>query len=85
MRASILAAAAVCLIAMPATAGEFRAQSSELSSQGVTIEGPGVDVRVGPERRRWQEREVRGGGCKTITVRETMPDGSIVTRSRTRC
>jgi hypothetical protein len=86
MRVSILAAAAACLIAMPATAGELRPQSTELSSQGVTIEGPGVDVRVGPERRRWQEREVRGGGgCKTITVRETMPDGSSVTRTRTRC
>lgn len=85
MRASILAAASACLIAMPATAGGVRAQATELSAQGVTIEGPGVDVRVGPERRRWQERDVRGGGCKTITVRETMPDGSTMTRTRTRC
>ncbi len=70
-----------CLIAAPAAAGELRAQSTEFSSQGVYIGGPGVGVRVGPgdrdndrDRRRhrdWREREVRGDGCKTVTVRET--------------
>jgi hypothetical protein len=86
MRTSILAAVAACLIAMPATAGELR--STELSSQGVYIEGPGVGVRVGPDRRdrrHWREREVRRGGCKTVTVRETRPNGTIVTRTRSRC
>jgi hypothetical protein len=87
MRASILAAAAVCLIAMPAAAGEVR--STDLSSQGVYIEGPGVGVRVGPEGRRhrehWREREVRRGGCKTVTVRETLPDGTRVKRTRSNC
>ena len=34
-------------------------------------------VRVG--------REVRRDGCKTVTVRETRPDGSVVTRTRSRC
>ena len=46
MRGFYLAAAAVMLIAAPAGAGELRgAQSTELSSQGVTIEGPGVGHR----------------------------------------
>ena len=85
-----ITAAAALLIAVPAAAGELRAQSTELSSQGVYIEGPGVGVRVGPERdrprhRHWRDREVRGDGCKTISVRETRPDGSVVTRTRSRC
>jgi hypothetical protein len=88
----ILGAAAACVLAVPAMAGELRAQSTEFSSQGVYIGTPGVGVRVGPERRdhwrdrrHWREREVRHGGCKTVTVRETMPNGSVVTRSRSRC
>jgi hypothetical protein len=53
-------------------------------AQGVTIEGPGVGVRVGEpnrwerdrwrERRYWREREVRGG-CRTVTVERD--DGSV--------
>ena len=90
----LLLVAAACVIAAPVAASELRgAQSTEFSSQGVRIEGPGVDFRVGPDRRRehwrerehWRDREVRGGGCKTVTVRETLPDGSTVTRTRSRC
>jgi hypothetical protein len=89
--------AAACLIAAPlaASAGELRgAQSTEFSSQGVYIDpGVGVGVRVGPgrererfqERRRWRDREVRGDGCKTVTVRETRPDGTRVSRTRSSC
>ena len=87
-----IAAAAALLIAAPAAAGDLRnVQSTEISSQGVYIEGPGVGVRVGPdrdrdrERRHWRDREVRGDGCRTITVRETRPDGSVVTRTRSSC
>ncbi len=88
-----LAAAAAFMIAAPAAAGDLRnVQSTEISSQGVYLEGPGVGVRVGPdrrdryhERRRWRDREVRGDRCKTVTVRETRPDGSVVTRTRSRC
>jgi len=82
-------AAAVIALAGPAVAGDRL--STEVSSQGVYIEGPGVGVRVGPEReryrehRRWRDREVRGDGCRTVTVRETRPDGSVVTRTRSRC
>ena len=62
----------------------------------VVIEGPGVGLRVGPEpyyrdydrrdRRHyydsyaWRDRE-----CRTVTVRERMPDGRIVVRTRERC
>lgn len=93
MRGFYLAAAAVMLIAAPAGAGELRgAQSTELSSQGVTIEGPGVGLHVGPDHRdyrwrhrHWREHEVRGEGCRSVTVRERTPDGSVVTRTRSRC
>jgi len=37
------------------------------------------------QRRYWREREVRHGGCKTVSVRETRPDGSVVTRTKSRC
>ena len=63
----ILGAAAACLLAVPAAAGELRAQSTEFSSQGVYIGTPGVGVRVGPDRRDrhrhgyWRDRDVRGG------------------------
>jgi hypothetical protein len=90
MRKLILVAAA-CLIAAPVAAGELRgAQSTEFSSQGVYIDGPGVGVRVGPGRhegwrhRHWRDRDVRGG-CRTVTVRETLPNGTRVSRTRTRC
>jgi hypothetical protein len=87
--------AAACLIAAPVAAGELRSSATELSSQGVYLEGPGVGVRVGPGRhegwrhegwrhRHWRDREVRAG-CKTVTVRETLPNGTTVTRTRSRC
>jgi hypothetical protein len=89
MQKFLIAAAAACLIAAPVSAGELRAQSTELSSQGVYLEGPGVGVRVGPDRRerrdRFRDREVRGGGCKTVTVRETLPDGTRVKKTRSTC
>jgi hypothetical protein len=95
MQKFLIAAAAACLISVPVSAGELRVQSTELSSQGVYLEGPGVGVRVGPDRRErferrerrehWRDREVRGGGCKTVTVRETLPDGTRVKRTRSTC
>jgi len=91
MRASlfVLAAAAVLAVAVP---------GSSASAQGVTVEGPGVGVRVGePDRwreRRWRERhegryyrdrETYGEGCRTVTVRSRAPDGSVVIRKRSTC
>jgi hypothetical protein len=89
MRKVFLAAVAACLIAAPAAAGELGSvQSTDVSSQSVYIGTPGVGVRVGPDRRHhrhhWRERQVRGG-CKTVTVRETRPNGTVVTRTRSRC
>ena len=88
---------AACLIAAPVAAGELRgAQSTDFSSQGVYVGVPGVGVRVGEprryehgryehDRRHWRDREVRGNGCRTVTVRETLPNGTRVSRTRTRC
>src|SRR3954452_19905266 len=87
MRKFLFIAAAACLIAAPAAAGELRgAQATELASQGVYGDGPGVGLPVGPDRargrdlRHWREREVRREGCRTVTVRETLPDGTRVKR-----
>ena len=73
MRNLLISAAAFAAMTMFAPAPSF--------AQGVTIEGPGVGVRVGEprrdedryDRRRWREREVRGG-CRTITIQRD--DGS---------
>lgn len=85
-----IAAAAVALLAVPASAGPL---STEFSSQGVYIEGPGVGVRVGPEHRdrdrgrnreHFRDREVRGD-CKTVTVKERGPNGTMITRTKSNC
>lgn len=92
----LLFVAAACLIAAPVAAGELRSSATELSSQGVYIGTPGVGVRVGPDRydrgrhegwrhRGWRDREVRGSGCRTVTVRETLPNGTTISRTRSRC
>jgi hypothetical protein len=63
----------------------------------VYLEGPGVGVRVGPDRDyrdhdRWDRRSHRGWnsyayerGCRTVTVRERTPDGRLIVRTRERC
>jgi hypothetical protein len=61
----------------------------------VYLEGPGVGVRVGPDRDyrdRWDRRSDRGWnsyaydrGCRTVTVRERTPDGRLIVRTRERC
>jgi hypothetical protein len=65
-----------------------------VSAQGVTIEGPGVGVRVGRDRDEWRERRhyrdrdtygYSGRGCREITIRERLPDGTFVKRTKTRC
>ncbi len=76
MRNLFISAAALAALLTFAPAPSF--------AQGVTVEGPGVGVRVGEPRREyrderwehrgWREREVRGG-CKSITIRRD--DGSV--------
>jgi hypothetical protein len=64
----------------------------------VAIEGPGVGVRVGPEPRyrdrdrdEYRDRSAyrsygwRERGCRSVTVRERLPDGRTVVRTRERC
>jgi len=64
----------------------------------VVLEGPGVGIRVGPEPYyrdydRWDRGSYRSydsyawrdRDCRTVTVRERMPDGRIVVRTRERC
>jgi hypothetical protein len=84
-----IAAAAAALLAAPAMAGPL---STEMSSQGVTVEGPGVGIHVGPDRwhrdhwrrEHWRERDVRHD-CKTVTVKERGPGGAMISRTRTSC
>jgi hypothetical protein len=75
MKKLLISAAALGALMM------FAPTSSSLA-QGVTIEGPGVGVRVGEprerdryrDRRYLREREVRGG-CRTVTIERD--DGSV--------
>jgi hypothetical protein len=75
-----IAAAGTMIAAVPAVAQ-------------VSIEGPGVELRVGPDHDRRYHRHygwdrdyrVRERGCRTVTVRERRPNGDVVVRKRTRC
>jgi len=93
MRASLLAVAAATMLAAAVP-------TSSPLAQGVTIEGPGAGVRVGePDRYRergWRDERregrydrdratVGGEGCRTVTVKKRMPDGSTVVRRRSSC
>ena len=88
MRASLLAvaAAAVLAAAVPSAPG---------FAQGVSVDVPGVGVRIGdPDRRRdrdvYHERRreritVGGEGCRTVTVKERLPNGTTVIRKKSSC
>jgi hypothetical protein len=64
----------------------------------VYLEGPGVGVRVGPEpyyreyrdydrgdRDYYRSYAWRDPGCRSVTVRERLPDGRVIVRTRERC
>ena len=61
----------------------------------VVIDGPGIDFRIGPSHPSYRHYNYDRGhhygwrnrdrGCRTVTVRERMPDGTMVTRTRERC
>jgi hypothetical protein len=89
MRASLLAVAAATVLAAAIP-------SAPSFAQGVSVEVPGVGVRVGdPDRRRDRDvyRERRGDRvtvgserrCKTVTVKERRPNGTTVIRKRSSC
>ena len=76
-------------------AGTLMAAAPAAMSQ-VAIEGPGVGIHVGPQpyyrvHHRWDRRDAyhsyawRERGCRTVTVRERLPDGRVVVRTRERC
>jgi hypothetical protein len=89
MRASLfaVAAAAVLAAAVPSAPG---------FAQGLSVEVPGADVRIGNtrdrDRDRYRERRgdreritVGGEGCRETTVKSRRPDGSVVIRKRSTC
>jgi len=93
MRATLFVIAAGAMLAASVPA-------SSVSAQGVSIEGPGGGVRVGRDRDDWRDRPWRerrlyheretygysgGEGCREVTVRQRMPDGTVVIRRRTTC
>jgi len=88
MRATLLAIAAAGILAATVP-------GSTAFAQGVAVEGPGgVGVRVGEpgyrehrfHREGFRDRATVGGpGCRSVTVRKRLPDGSIVTRRRSEC
>lgn len=71
------------------TAAAFTAFAPMSSQAQVSVEVPGVGVRLGEPpapRERIIEKEVRGGPeCKSVTVHETAPDGSSRTVTRKKC
>jgi len=88
MRASPLAiAAATVLAAAIPSAPSF--------AQGVSVDVPGVGVRVGdPDRRRdrdvYRERRrervtVGSESCRTVTVKERRPNGTTIIRKKRSC
>jgi hypothetical protein len=91
MRIPLLALAAGAMLLAAGT------MPTGVKAQGVTIEGPGVGVRVGRdrdrdnwrERRYYRDRDTYGysgdRGCREITIRERLPDGTMVRRTKTRC
>jgi hypothetical protein len=71
---------------------------STATAQGVTIEGPGLGVRVGdPDRyrerrgderregRHYRNRETVGEGCRTVVSKTRGPDGAVVIRRKSSC
>lgn len=95
MRKFLFAALATVAVgaAVPAYADTPLVNSSiDLSAQSVVIDTPGVDVRIGQSRRhhnRWESRRetrrVRRSRCRTVTIRDRRPNGTVVIRKQTRC
>ena len=87
MRASLLAVAAATVLAATTP-------SVPAFAQGVSVDVPGVGVRVGdPDRRRdrdvyrerRRERVTVGESCKTVTVKERRPNGTTIIRKKRTC
>jgi hypothetical protein len=96
MRASLFVIAAATLLSAAVPASSVIAQGVTVEGPG----GVGVRVgepdryrerRGGEERRygegrRYRDRATVGGeGCRTVTVKKRMPDGTVVIRKRSSC
>jgi len=89
MRTTVYAIAAVAMLATAVTI------PTGAKAQGVEIEGPGVGVHVGRDRDHWRDRRgyrehetygySRGAGCRSVTVRERLPNGTMVIRKKRTC
>ena len=86
----VSAVVALLTLSLPTLAGP---SSTDLSSQSIQV-GPG-GVRVGHDRydSRRRDRRVhdryesrgRGGGCKTVTIKERLPGGGVRIVKRREC
>jgi hypothetical protein len=80
-------------LAAAATMATVFTATPAASQIGFYADGPGVDVRIGRDRDDWRWRDRRfhrhygfyRDGCRTVTVRERLWDGSVVVRRRERC
>jgi hypothetical protein len=97
MRASlfVLAAATVLAVAAPASIASAQGVAIEGPGVGVRVGEPDRfredrfrERRFGEERRIYRDRDrvtVGGEGCRSVTVKKRLPDGSVVVRRRSSC
>ena len=95
MRASLFVIAAATMLAAAVSASSVSAQgvAIEGGGMGVRVGEPDRyrDRRGGEERRYGEGRHYRdratvgGKGCRTVTVKKRMPDGSVVIRRKSSC
>jgi hypothetical protein len=95
VRASLLAIAAATMLAaaVPASSASAQGLAIEGGGMGVRVGEPdryrerrGEDERRYGEGRHYRDRATVGGeGCRTVTVKKRMPDGSVVIRRKSSC
>jgi hypothetical protein len=95
MRATlfVIAAATMLAAAVPASSASAQGVAIEGSGMGVRVGEPdryrerrGGDERRYGERRHYRDRATVGGeGCRSVTVKNRMPDGSVVIRRKSSC
>jgi hypothetical protein len=87
------------LLICMAAAATVATAAPAMAQVGFYADGPGVDVRIGRDRGdHWRGDGWHRGrdyghhygwyrqrGCREVTVRERLPDGTMVVRRRERC
>ena len=76
----LIAAAAGCLLTLPALAPQANAESVTVGPGGVTVRGHNRDEWR--ERRRWRRHHAE---CRVITERHRRYDGTVVIRKIRSC